>query len=753
MKIIHNPNTYSDQSQKFNTPNSKQLTQQKNLIANRLTFSRQVICLFALFFVIWQSNLTSYVLACTNILVSKGASVDGSVAITYTADSAGFFPQLSIFPAQDHNPDAVITVPANEFHPEITIKQVPHTHQIIGVIWEPGSSHGDHFPRQGCINEFQLAIAETTFGGYEFLVNPKAAINYPMLITFALQRAKTAREAIKIMVNLIDEYGYCDEGESISIADKNEAWVFEIVGTGPRELSKGNNAVWVAKRVPDGEISVHANQARIGEIPDEIDPNNCIYSENIRKFAIEQKLYNPESGKPFRFDDAYGKIDAKSKRVCESRVWSIFNRAAPSLKLSPNYHRGDENATPYSWSIKPDKKLSTADVMSLMRDNYEGTEFDMTKGIDAGNYNTPRRWRPLYWKVKDDENEYAWERPISTQQTGFSIVTQSRNNLPDPIGGILWYGVDDSFLTCYFPLYCGISELPKSYTIGSIREFSWDSTWWVTNLLANYANLKYSVITPDIIAVQKELESKFFALQNPIEKTATEIFKTNPNLAKQYLTDYSISQAELVAARWKKLATDTFTKHNDGYLRTKEGKYPNEASAYPEEWLKRVLKEKPNAFKLPAEKIPEIDREYFDKPARNIFAAALKKDSGTQEMVNEVLERKSYKSKAEIEKENLTKINKMIIELRMMNFEIFFADYKLTESFNNKTYNANKTIAEIKIMYEQLEKQPASFLINLTRQWFDSETEKYDAKELEICKRILQTFIIETKKNEAKKLP
>ncbi|MDR1483191.1 MAG: C69 family dipeptidase [Planctomycetaceae bacterium] len=685
-------------------------------------------------------------MSCTNILVSKGASANGSVSITYTADSAGFFPQLGIFPAKDHEPDAVITVPANEFHPEIKIKQTPHTHQVIGVIWEPGSSHGDHFPRQGCINEFQLAIAETTFGGHEDLVNPKAIINYPMLITFALQRAKTARDAIDVMVKLVDEYGYSDVGESISIADKNEAWVFEIVGTGPRELSKGNNAVWVAKRVPDGEISAHANQARIGEIPEKCDPNNCFYSDNIKNFAIKQKLYDPNSGKPFRFDDAYGNIDAKSKRVCESRVWSVFNRAAPSQKFSPDYHRGNENAAPYAWSIKPDKKLSIADIMALMRDNYEGTDFDMTKGIDAGNYGTPRRWRPLYWKVKDDENEYAWERPISTQQTGFSIVTQSRSNLPDPIGGILWYGVDDSFLTCYFPLYCGISDLPKSFTVGSIREFSWDSTWWVTNLLSNYANLKYSVIAPEIIAVQKELESKFFALQNPVEKTAAEIFATNPDLSKQYLTDYSITQAELVAARWKKLAADTFTKHNDGYARTKEGKYPNEASAYPEEWLKRVLKEKPTAFKLPAEKRRTVDREYFEKPARKIFEYSLGEYSSPFVSIQE-----KNKTKAEREKEISKEINKIIVEIRMMNFEIFFAEDKLIESFDKKTYDKNKTITEIKKMSEQLHGRPVQFFVQLVDIWFDAGTREYDDKELEICKRILETFIIETKKNEDKK--
>ncbi|MDR2169412.1 MAG: C69 family dipeptidase [Planctomycetaceae bacterium] len=695
---------------------------QNYLKLNLATIKYNFAVLIWLSFAISLTNFMSFpVFSCTNILVSKGASVDGSVSITYTADSAGFFPQLSIFPAKDHKPDAVIIIPENEYHAEIKIKQAAHTYQVLGVIWEPGSSHGDHFPRQGCINEFQLAIAETTFGGHDDLVNPKAAINYPMLITFALQRAKTAREAIKIMIDLVDEYGYSDVGESISIADKNEAWVFEIVGAGVRELSKGNNAVWVAKRIPDGEISAHANQARIGEIPETKDPDNCFYSDNIKKFAVEQKLYDPNSGKPFRFDDVYGKIDAKSKRVCESRVWSIFNRAAPSQKLSPDYHRGKENATPYSWSIKPDKKLSVADIMALMRDNYENTDFDMTKGIDAGNYGTPRRWRPLYWKVKDDDNEYAWERPISTQQTGFSIVTQSRANLPDHIGGILWYGVDDSFLTCYFPLYCGITELPKSFAIGSIREFSWDSAWWVTNLLSNYANLKYSIITPDIIKVQKELETKFFNLQKPVEKTAAEIYKTNPELSKQYLTDYSVAQAELVAARWKKLAVDTFTKHNDGYVRTTEGKYPNEASAYPEEWLKRVLNEKPTNFKLPKEKTPNIDRDYFEKSTRKIL----------EEEFDKLKEQNIEKSKF---------INKTITELKLNNFEIFFAEKNLINDLENNAYDKQKSKNEIKKLIDKINSQTkTNNYVKIAVFRFNNE--KYDDKELEIIKRILNTFI------------
>ncbi|MDR0871791.1 MAG: C69 family dipeptidase [Planctomycetaceae bacterium] len=551
--------------------------------------------------------------ACTNLLVTKGASADGSVYITYTADSAGFYPRLAVFPRQEFPPDAVIDIPEKKdkdgktVRPAGKIKQVAETYQVLGTTWDEG--YLGVFPKQGFINEFQLAIAETTFGGREEIVNPQGLLNYQMLITFALQRAKTAREAIAVMTQLVAEHGYGDEGESISIADKNEAWVFEIVGTGKDNPSK-EGAVWVARKVPDGEISVHANQARIGEIPDK-PQDDFFYSENIKLFAIEKGFFSPGPsgavGNKFRFDDAYGAVDAKSKRVCESRTWSIFRRAAPSLNLSPDYHRGVKDAEAYPWSIKPDKKLTTADVFALMRDHFEGTPFDMTRGADAGPYGNPRRWRPLYWKVNPstagaEETEYSWERPISTQQTGYVVITQSRSFLPDKVGGVAWYGVDDSYLSCFFPLYCGITEVPPSFARGSIEQFDWNDAWWVFNLVANYANLKYSRMTPDIIKVQKELETKFLFRQKEIvEPTAAALFEANPEAAQQYLTEYSVLQAESVAARWQKLAVHLFTKFNDGYIRGEDGSYPKGGDPYPDEWLHRVITERPEQFKLPKE--------------------------------------------------------------------------------------------------------------------------------------------------------
>ena len=526
--------------------------------------------------------------ACTSLLVTKGASADGSVMITYTADSAGFYPILELLPATDHPADAVIEIPATKERVAASIKQVSHTYKVLGVSWD-----GNHLHRQGTMNEFQLAITETTFGGRKELHNPQGLLSYSLLMTLALQRAKTAQEAIDVMVRLIEEYGYGDEGESISIADKNEAWVFEIIGTGPsNEVGKGG-AIWVAKKVPDGEISVHANQARIGEII-ENDPENFRYSANVKTFAVEKGWYNPNDNRPFRFCEVYDEITVKSRRVCAGRVWSILRRAAPSLNLSPDHFRGVEGVPDYPWSIKPDRKLSAADVMVLKRDHFEGTDFDMTKGLDAGPYGLPRRWRPLYWKV--DGVEYAWERPISTQQTGYSVITQSRAHLPDAIGGLVWYGVDDSALNCHFPLYVTMTELPQAFCCGSITRYTPDSAWWTFNIVANYANLKYSMMSKEIIAVQQELETKFMAFQEPIEKAALDLHRKDPKLASTFLTDYSVKQGEKVVARWRELMVEVFTKYNDGYVRSEEGKYPD--VGYPEEWLREVNKAHPEKFKV-----------------------------------------------------------------------------------------------------------------------------------------------------------
>jgi dipeptidase len=518
--------------------------------------------------------------ACTNLLVTKGASVDGSVMITYTCDGE-FHPHLRYSPAADYEPGDSLAI--EDWHGDVRgwIKQVPHTYAVVGLM-----------------NEHQLAISETTFEGRKELENPEGLLHYWDLMRLALLRAKTAREAMEVITDLVQEYGYRSTGESFSIADPDEAWIMEMIGPD----SGGVGAVWVALRIPDGYISCHANKARIGEFPLN-DPENCLYSDNVISFAVEKGYYDPDSGEPFRFNEAYCPSTPKNKRYADARVWSIFRRAAPSKNFPPDYHRSLDSARPYPLWIKPDMKLSLADVFALMRDHYEGTDYDMTEGVDAGLFGTPYRWRPMYFTV--DSVEYAWERPISTQQTGFTFVSQSRSWLPDPIGGVYWYGLDDTWFACYVPLYCGINALPESYTIGSLQKFSWESAWWVFQFVSNICNLKYSYMIKDIQAVQSELEGNLMALQPAVEKTAAELYKINPELMTKYLTDYSVAHAEMVVDRWRQLGEDLLTKYNDGYVKDSTGE-PQEVG-YPESWLREVVRARPEQFKLPVKKdsIPE----------------------------------------------------------------------------------------------------------------------------------------------------
>jgi dipeptidase len=392
------------------------------------------------------------------------------------------------------------------------------------------------------------------------------------------------------MTELVDEYGYASTGESFSIADPNEAWIMEMIGPG----KGGKGALWVALRIPDGYISAHANMARIGSFPLN-DPKNCLYSDNVISYALEKGYYHKDSSESFSFRKAYDPPKPSSLRTCASRVWSMFRRSAPSLNLSPDFQRGIKGAKRYPLWIKPDKKLSLKDVMNIMRDHYEGTKFDMTKGIDAGPFGCPVRYRGLTWEV--DEVQYSWERPISTQQTGFSFISQSRSWLPNPIGGVYWYGVDDTYTTCYVPLYCSINDLPEHFTKGDLQDFSWDSAWWVFNFVSNYANLRYSDMVKDIKKVQSKLEGQFMSLQPIIEKTALELYNTNPELLTSYLTNYSVSQGEEVVKQWIELGEFLLTKYNDGYVKDENGR--PRGLGYPVEWLKKVIEEKPDQFKIP----------------------------------------------------------------------------------------------------------------------------------------------------------
>ncbi|MCP4712771.1 MAG: dipeptidase [Planctomycetes bacterium] len=465
--------------------------------------------------------------ACTNLIITKGASKTGSVTICYTCD-AGFASKLHWLPAGKHAPGSLVKYPS--FNPGVPVKQIPETYATL------------HSNGIGHMNEYQLAIGETTFGGRRGIGN-KTGLSYGELMTLALQRCKTARQAIKCIADLAAEYGYRASGESLSIGDTKEAWIMELVGNGPD--NKG--IVWVAVRVPDGHVSCHANQSRITEFPRN-DPKNCMYSEDVISFAVEQGFYDPDSGKPFNYSDAYHPASDGTKKSCAQRVWSMLRRSAPSLNLSPDYARGVENAPRYPLSVKPDQKLSMLDVYDLLRDHYEGTDFDMTKGPEAGKFGCPNHRR---------------ERAISTVNTAFSIITQSRDSLPNHIGGICWYSPDDTYFSCYTPIYCSTTEIPKPYTLGNTREFSWDSAWWAINFVANYANMRYSEMKVDIQKTQSEIENNFYAQQPEIEKQALALYKKDPRAARQFLTKYTVDSGEMVIKRWKDLAFTLMAKYND----------------------------------------------------------------------------------------------------------------------------------------------------------------------------------------------
>jgi len=506
---------------------------------------------------------------CTSIIVTKGASADGSVIITYSCDGE-FLPHLRLYPAADHKPGEMVEIMGFRGK-KGEIPEVAYTYKVLDLM-----------------NEFQVAIGETTFDGRLELVNPDGLLNYPQLMVLALQRAKTAREAIKVMTDLVEQYGYASSGESFSIADKNEAWIMEMIGTG----KGGHGAIWVALRIPDGMVCAHANMSRIGEFPLN-DPENCLYSKNVISFAIEKGYYNPKNG-PFNFSQVYNPPTEQQVKYSARRVWSIFRRVAPSLQLSPDYSSLVKGAKPYPLWIKPDHKLSVRDVMALHRDHYEGTQFDMTKDLTAGPFGAPDRWRPINWQV--DGREYSWERPISTQQVGFIFVSQSRTSIPDEVGGVYWYGMDNPYTNFFIPLYTSITDIPEAYTKGSMQAFSRDSAWWTFNFVANYANLRYRDMIQDIQKVQKNIEDLEFNLQPAIEQTAMELLKSKPELVPVFLTRYCLSNAQTNLESWWKLADLLITKYNDGYIHGEKGR-PQEVG-YPEDWLREEIKKNPEKFAL-----------------------------------------------------------------------------------------------------------------------------------------------------------
>ena len=532
--------------------------------------------------------------ACTNFLVTKGASTDGSTMITYAADSHVLFGELYHWPAAEYPKGTMLKVyewDTGKYLGEI--EQVERTYNVVGNM-----------------NEFQLAIGETTYGGRSELRDSTGIMDYGSLIYITLQRARTAREAIKVMSNLVKKYGYYSSGESFSIADPNEVWIMELIGKGPGVTG----AVWVARQIPDGYISGHANHARITTFPFQKennfnDPNQTTYhSPDVYDFAVEMGYYDGKK-KDFSFSDVYAPLDFGGARFCEARVYAGFNRVASGMEKYEDYAMGEnlENRMPL-W-VKPDKKLSVRDVMNLMRDYYQGTPMDMTKDVGAGPYSNIVRWRPLYWTV--DGEKYFNERAISTQQTGFSFVSQSRSWLPDAIGGIIWFGVDDTYSTVYVPMYSSMTRIPHAFAVGngSLMEYSDDAAFWVFNQVSNFAYTRYSAMIPDIQKAQDKLELGFIEEVKGIDKAAEEIYKTNPEKAIEFLTDYSVAQGDKTLKCWKKLYAHLFTKFMDGNIKVdrpipENYKYitPNiEQPGYGEEWYKFIIQETGDKFKVKGE--------------------------------------------------------------------------------------------------------------------------------------------------------
>ncbi len=517
-------------------------------------------------------------MACTGLLVGKKASTDGSVMISYAADSHTLYGELYRWPAATYSQGTMLDVVEwDTGKPLGKIAQVAQTYSVIGNM-----------------NEYQVAITESTFGGRPELVDSTGIMDYGSLIYIALQRSKSAREAIKVMTGLVAEYGYHSSGESFSIADKNEAWIMEMVGKGVG--NKG--ALWVAIRIPDDCISAHANQSRIQQIPFD-DKENCMYAPDVVSYAREKGYFKGDD-KDFSFANAYCPYEFSGLRACEARVWSFFRKYDKKMQQYEDFVKGDATKEPMPLYIKPDRKLSVQDVQHAMRDHYEDTSMDMSKEAGAGPYKVPYRWRPMNYTVEGQK--YLHERAIATQQTGFVIVPQMRNWLPDAIGGILWFGVDDANTTVFNPVYTSSLAVPECYRVGNgdLLTFSWTSAFWIHNWVANMAYHKYSFMIEDIRKVQSELENSYRDAIPAIDKAAQSLYEKNPEEARKFLTWYSTTTADVATARWKKLGEYLLVKYIDGNLKKEEnGTF------------------KRNPYGLPASPdFPGYDEEYYKEIVR-----------------------------------------------------------------------------------------------------------------------------------------
>ncbi len=542
------------------------------------------------------------IFACTNFLVTKGATTDGSTFISYAADSHVLYGELYHWAAATYPEGTMLDVYNWDTGKYLgKIKQATETYNVTGNM-----------------NEFQVAIGETTYGGREELYsNPGAKMDYGSLIYITLQRAKTAREALRIMTELVAEYGFDSEGESFSISDPDEAWILEMISKGKEEVG----AVWVARRIPDGYISGHANQARIRTFPladgkksitfsqrDKInDPAiECYYADDVISFAKKQGYYKGKD-KDFSFSDTYAPVDFGGARFCEMRVWAFFRQVSDDMDQYTEYVAGHDLSNRLPLWIKPKRKISLMDMFHFMGDHLEGTPFDMTKDIGAGPFHAPYRWRPLTWKV--DGEEYCNERATSTQQTGFVFVAQSRSWMPRDLGGIIWFGVDDAASTVFVPIYTVSKSAPKSYAVGNgdMMTFTTDAAFWVYNMVSNFAYTRYDRIHPEIAKEQQKLEEGFLKEIPEIDAKAEEIYKTKGrDAAVQFLTEYSVKTADRTTAHWRDFFGYLFTKYMDGNVKEKREvpkgyKYyaPKlEQPGYGKDWYKVIVEKTGDHFKM-----------------------------------------------------------------------------------------------------------------------------------------------------------
>lgn len=523
--------------------------------------------------------------ACSNLIVGKKASVDGSVMVSYNADDYGMFGHLCHYPAGTH--------------PKGTMRQI--------YDWDSGVYHGEieeapvTYNVIGNINEFQLSIGETTYGGREEMVDSTGILDYGSLIYVTLQRAKTAREAISVMTSLVEKYGYNSEGETFSICDPNEAWIMEMQGTGAG--SKG--VVWVAMRIPDDAICAHANQSRIGKFNMK-DKKNVLYSKNVISYARKMGWFNGKDSE-FSWKNTYAFPDFSGRRFCDARVWSFFNHYADDFDRYLPWALGkDKDAEDMPLWIVPNRKLSVADVENGMRDHYEGTALALdTTSIGGGIYEMPYRPTPLTFSV--DGKQYFNERPISTQQTAFTFVSQLRSWLPREIGGVLWFGNDDANMVAYTPVYCGNTVQPACYNTkgADAVTFSSDNAFWLCNMVSNMVYPRYSQLFPELKAVRDSLETSYFANQTSIEKQAADLYQTDKAAALKLLNNYSNTKADEMLASWKHLATRIIVKYNDmAVKKEKDGKLLQSVTrpGYPASFGRKLVKETGDWYAVPVEK-------------------------------------------------------------------------------------------------------------------------------------------------------